>query len=217
MKNIEQWLKERQIIYSIMSLIYRGDLKIGLEILNNTSMLINFSIYSENLQISKVAKEVIEEIEDHQDNDAYLKLLYEDYNALFVGPNDLLAPLWESVYRSNDRLLFGDSELEVRNLYSSIGLSVTPREPADSLALELSFISRLCELEINYFSNDILTNLLIQQNFLKDHLLNWVPSWADDVCKFSKTKFWSGFAIVTKSFLIDDFNRVEEILLLSNN
>lgn len=217
MENIEQWLKERQIIYSIMTLLFRGDLKIGLEILNNTSILINFSNHSENIQLSNEAKEIIEELKEHQDINEYLKLLYEDFNELFIGPNDLLAPPWESIYRSNDSLLFGDSELEVRKLYDDFGLSVTPSEPADNLALELSFISRLCELESKFTSQDILGNLLKQKNFLKEHLLNWVPSWADDVCKFSKTKFWSGFALITKNFLIDDLNKIEEILLLSNN
>lgn len=44
-------------------------------------------------------------------------MLKLDYNRLFVGPGHIVVPLWESIYRTKEKLLFGESEITVRRYY----------------------------------------------------------------------------------------------------
>ena len=73
-----------------------------------------------------------------------------DYTRLFIGPGHVLAPPWESVYRSRERLLFDQATLDVRQAYARFGLQA-PRlnhEPDDHLGLELAFMFHLCRLGV---------------------------------------------------------------------
>jgi TorA maturation chaperone TorD len=212
MDNIEQWLIERKTIYSILALFYRGEIDKALEILIETDLLVQFSIFIYNEQLSIGANKIIEDIDENKNNNRYKELILDDYENLFVGPNDILAPLWESVYRTKDKLLFGDIELTVRQFYNSVKLDVKESEPADYLSLELSFMSRLCDMAMKDNFKNINENLIKQHVFLKDHLLSWISPWEDDVNKKAKTKFWRGLSLLTKGFLQNDLAEISEIL-----
>lgn len=212
MDTIKQWITERQNIYSIIALFYHGDLNMGLDILQDTDVLQKFSEYIENPLLSDGAKRIIKEITENKENPQYKKLLLDDYQRLFVGPDHILAPLWESVYQTKDKLIFGESELVVRGFYNSLGLEVKNTEPADHLALELSFMARLCSMTKYNHSQQVIEALTKQQSFLKDHLLKWIPLWTNDVNENAQTKFWSGFALVTKGWLMNDLNEIQKIL-----
>ncbi|MBC2582494.1 molecular chaperone [Clostridium sp. DJ247] len=212
MDTIKQWLTERQTIYSILALFYRGDLSKGLDILKSTGILQRFSEYVDNPQLSEGAKIVTKEIDENVKNNKHIDLLLDEHQRLFVGPDHIPAPIYESVYRTKDKLLFGQSELEVRKIYYNSGLEVKSTEPADHLALELSFMARLCFITKDDFSQQVIEYLNKQHDFLKDHLLQWVPLWADAVNANAQTKFWSGLALVTKGWLMNDLAEVQEIL-----
>ena len=201
MDNVKQWLVERKTIYFILASFYGGEIKLGLDILKEIHLLQNFANYSHNKLLSTGASEVIKEIDENKNNNEYKDLILDDYQRLFVGPNDILAPLWKSVYKTKDKLLFGDTELEVRKFYNSVGLGVKESEPADYLPLQLSFMSRLCNIAEKDNLEDINENLVKQRDFLKEHLLSWISSWVEDVNKNAETKFWVGFAQLTKGWL----------------
>ena len=46
----------------------------------------------------------------------FLAELRDEYTRLFVGPDKLVAPPWESVYRGEDAMLFQEVTLEVREI-----------------------------------------------------------------------------------------------------
>ena len=73
-----------------------------------------------------------------------LEKLKGEYTRLFIGPNELPAPLWESVYVTKERILFHRRTLEVRNFYRSEGLipQMYPSVADDHIALELDFSAR---------------------------------------------------------------------------
>ena len=50
-----------------------------------------------------------------------------DYNSLFIGPNSLPVPLWESVYLSSDHLMFGEETILVRAFYKDFGALLSQR------------------------------------------------------------------------------------------
>jgi TorA maturation chaperone TorD len=117
-----------------------------------------------------------------------------DYTALFIGPRKKLAPPWESVYRSPDRLVMQEPEREVVRAYASerVGFEgMGGRRPADHIALELQFVAILLDRSVR--SRSARASL---RRFLDQHLLPWVPALAADVKRHAKTDFFRGLAEV---------------------
>jgi len=78
---------------------------------------------------------------------AFLASLQHDFTYLFkmVGMSGV-SP-YESVYRTDDRTVFGPTTLEVRACYKAFGLETEKlgQEPEDHIGLEFSFIEYLLE------------------------------------------------------------------------
>lgn len=212
MDNIKQWLIERKTIYFIFSLLYDGKIDEALEIMRESELLQRFADYTENEQISSGSSQVIKEIDENKDNNDYKDFILDEHQRLFVGPDEILAPLWESVYKTKDKLLFGEIELGVRKFYNSAGLYIKGNEPADYLPLELSFMSRLCNVYEEYNLENINKNLIKQYDFLKEHLLSWISLWTEDVNKNAEIQFWKGFAQLTEGWLENDLDELKRVL-----
>ena len=123
-----------------------------------------------------------------------------DYNRLFVGPERLKAPPYESVHRSPDHLVFDRETLEVRAAYAQFGLAA-PRlnqEPDDHIGLELGFLATLCVRGLDALESDDdgeLTRVLdALAAFLRDHVLLWAPRCLTQVAEGSATYFYQGVA-----------------------
>ena len=112
-----------------------------------------------------------------------------DHIALFVGPTKKLAPPWESVYRSADRIVMQEQAIEVLRAYATqrIGFERMGESPADHAGFELEFVSILIGRSMRSGkAREALTT------FLADHLLAWVPAWSADIRKHAKTSFMRG-------------------------
>ncbi|WP_155241856.1 TorD/DmsD family molecular chaperone [Clostridium pasteurianum] len=199
MENIKNFITKRQAIYAMLAALYRGDLDKVLKISEEVSVFKDFLIKK------GYSRDIIEEIKQDRED------LLEDYENLFVGPAAILAPPWESVYETEDRLLFGESELQVRKFYRNFGLDVSKKEPADHLAFQLAFMSRLFSIEEYDDSSKVKKNIKGQIDFLNNHLLTWTYKWYDEVAENAKTKFWRDISrIVVRWFKEDlmDLNNV---------
>jgi TorA maturation chaperone TorD len=207
---IQQWLKERQVIYSLFGTLYRGDLESGFQFLKDMALLQSFD---QNLNCAFItsANKVMKEIDEHKDDVGYMKMLKLDYKRLFVGPDHIVVPLWESIYRTKEKLLFGESEITVRRYYQLFGLHVNDREPADHFSLELSFMARLCAMSI-IESKQIFIVLETQRLFLEEHLLKWVSVLAEEVSVNTKTIFWSGVTVLVYRWLEHDLIEVKKVI-----
>ncbi|MEH7111256.1 molecular chaperone TorD family protein [Neobacillus niacini] len=137
-------------------------------------------------------------------DDENLKLLQEEYKRLFVGPNALPAPLWESVYLGREHLLFEEVTLEVRDCYRQYGLSFIREgnEPEDHLVIELEFLSFLIQKTIE--SDDVETKKKLledQHSFLTEHLLKWCPSFCELLSKSTSFELYQGAAQLLAEYL----------------
>jgi putative dimethyl sulfoxide reductase chaperone len=74
--------------------------------------------------------------------------LLVDYAALFIGPFELPAPPYGSIYLDKNKTIMGDSTMRALKLYQEAGLQVEEKEPPDHIAIELEFMSFLCREEI---------------------------------------------------------------------
>ncbi|MCC6956550.1 MAG: molecular chaperone TorD family protein [Anaerolineales bacterium] len=148
-------------------------------------------------------------------SDEELKALQKDYLYLFIGTGRPLAPVWESVYFSEARLIFQKETLEVREWYTRFALEAERkgREPDDHIGLELSFTSHLAALALLSLENEddveFEKNLQAQRDFLTQHLLRWAPIWANLVVQHAQTDFYRGLAYLTNGALLSAAHMLE--------
>ena len=108
------------------------------------------------------------------------KRLRSEYTRLFLGPEKLPAPPWESVYVTGEPLLFQESTLAVREAYRRSGYACVgyPREADDHVAIELDFMATLASKTCETMGDDR-DVLAAQLTFLEEHLLVWLDSFSE--------------------------------------
>ncbi len=137
--------------------------------------------------------------------DTEAEKLQTEYAALFVGPFELLAPPYGSIYLDGKHMLMGDSTMEVQRMYRQAGLSLTTKEVPDHIALELEFASYLTgkieqlQQEGSDAGGEEMTVLYGQ--FLHHHLGRWVPEFCRRVRSGSENGFYRSFALVLETFI----------------
>ena len=136
------------------------------------------------------------------------KAFHDDNLHLFIGLNKVLAPVWESVYFSEKKLMFQEQTLQVREWYARFGLQAERinKEPDDHIGLEMLFIAHLASLALQAIEQNDETKLneilQAQREFLSDHLLRWGPVWAKLVKQNAATDFYRGIAHLTHGALL---------------
>jgi putative dimethyl sulfoxide reductase chaperone len=135
------------------------------------------------------------------------KNLQYDQLRLLIGLDRVLAPVWESVYFNENRLVFQQQTHQVREWYARFGLQIERfnREPDDHIGLELSFIAHLASRALNAQETDpqcFDDFVEAQRQFLSEHLLRWGPAWAKLVKQHAGTDFYRGVAHLTHGALL---------------
>ena len=124
------------------------------------------------------------------------------YTRLFIGPNELAAAPWESVWRSKSRALFQHTTLDVRNAYREQGLLPQgyPRVADDHIALELGFLAALAarasEAAQAGDSTAAHDALEASRRFLAEHVLVWIDDYAAGLEDAAPGSFYSMVAKV---------------------
>lgn len=130
-----------------------------------------------------------------------------DYTRLFVGTSTLPLSPWESVYYSEERLLFQESTMDVRRWYQRFGLEPINlrKEPDDHIGLELAFMAHLAQRGLMALENgdELALNdaLDAQRGFARRHLLVWVPLWCAQMIEYARTPYYKGLAQVLRGAL----------------
>lgn len=141
-------------------------------------------------------------------SEAEMQALKSDQLYLFIGTDRVLAPVWESIYFNENRLVFQEQTLQVREWYAKFGLQIERlnREPDDHIGLELSFVSQLASLALGALEAGnppaVEAFLQAQAGFLSEHLLRWGPAWARLVDQHAKTDFYRGLAHLAHGALL---------------
>jgi TorA maturation chaperone TorD len=137
-------------------------------------------------------------------NEAKMVELAADNTRLFIGIGTVLAPLWESVYFSKERLIFQECTLEVRNWYRRFNLvpETLYKEPDDHISLEMEFIAYLSTLarQAREAGDQMASEsiLEVQREFFSKHLLRWAFQWCQLVLQNAKTDFYRGLAYLVR-------------------
>jgi len=138
-----------------------------------------------------------------------------DHARLFVGPYQILAPPYGSIYMENTGMIMGESTIEAVNRYEESGLNIVIKEVPDHIAIELEFMYFLIFHEIEQAKNHNLERAshfqAKQSEFLDNHLGRWVLAFADRIMENAETNFYRSLALFTRKFIGDDLKSLSKI------
>jgi TorA maturation chaperone TorD len=163
--------------------------------------------FAENQEDVKQGIEILHHWGKNGLTDELFEKIRSDYMRLFIGPGKVLAPPWESVYFSEERLLFQEQTLQIRQWFHRFGLEAEKKykEPDDHIGLEMSFVAYLSKLALQAFEEqdqEKFDELLeAQHEFLAEHLLAWGYQWCNRVIEYAQTDFYKGLAFLTQGAL----------------
>ncbi len=142
---------------------------------------------------------------------AFLKYSGDDllvaYAKLFVGPNELLAPPYGSVYLDGEKMVMGDSTMEVIKMYEEQGLSMDGefRNLPDHITVELEFMYYLIFKEIEALEKAALDTALdfiqTQGLFFDNFLRRWVKPFCDKIKEGTDNEFYTSLADCVSVFI----------------
>jgi TorA maturation chaperone TorD len=153
-----------------------------------------------SIEAALAAEQMEKSLEDMNDEQTAV-----DYAALFVGPFELLAPPYGSVYLETTKRLMGDSTMAVMRMYQEAGLSVDVKEAPDHIAIELEFMHYLYTLEAEAIHKD--DNVKAQSlasmrnDFLSAYLATWIPQFCEKIGNGADNMFYRNLADCLENFI----------------
>ncbi|MCI5145102.1 MAG: molecular chaperone TorD, partial [Candidatus Electrothrix sp. AR3] len=121
-----------------------------------------------------------------------------DYARLFIGPFELLAPPYGSVYLEKNKQVMGASTMDVQQAYQQAGLTLTLQEPPDHIAFELEFLAYLAALEGKALAKGEPTEqerlAQMKQDFLDTLLAPWIPIFCQKIKDNATQPFYQHLA-----------------------
>ena len=143
-----------------------------------------------------------------------LAILREDYTYLFSMTGLSQISPYESVYRTEDRTLFGPTTLWLRELMLDFGVSLQTNasEPEDHIAIEFAFLAELlsrladdcesgdCEKGLSDEEDSVIVLGGIRA-LLAEHLLGFGPIVLEKIAQGAKTVFYREVAHLSLAIL----------------
>ena len=141
-----------------------------------------------------------------------------EYTRLFLGPDKLIAPPWESCYTSKERALFQESTLHVRSWYQQYSYVPAgyPTHPDDHISLMMHFLALTTERAKVCFDENLLCGykslLEGQKLFAKNHILNWMDAYCSDLDKSDTKLLYPQMVRAMADFMAYDQQAISELL-----
>jgi len=138
-----------------------------------------------------------------------------DRTRLLRGVNPQLSPPppYESVYREGR--LWGKSTVDVAHTFPKLGAKPPEQwtEPPDYIGIEFDLMRIICHSELNAWQSSdaakALGYLEAGRDFLKRHILQWVPGFCEQMYQRAELTFYQGIARMTDGFVKYDSHLVD--------
>ena len=128
-----------------------------------------------------------------------------DHAALFVGPFELLAAPYGSVYIEKKRKVMGESSVNAARYYQEADLVVDIKEPPDHIVIELEFMYYLCSKEASAAQNGQYAEVNhfreMQTRFYHYAIKPWAGDFCDAIRMGTDNGFYVNLAECLDSFL----------------
>jgi len=134
--------------------------------------------------------------------------LLVEYAKLFVGPYELKAPPYGSIYLDDGRRVMGDSTIEVARMYQESGLIMDEnfKELPDHIAVELEFMYFLTHKKVNVLEKSESDTALVFQEirdvFLNKYLRTWALEFCQKINTHTDNAFYAALANCLSTFLL---------------
>ncbi|EGR4359857.1 molecular chaperone TorD [Vibrio cholerae] len=164
--------------------------------------------------LSREVKHLVEALNRLQDRqDAQLELA-ADFCDLFLKSDRDSALPYASVY-ADQGLLNGKPAQQMRELLSTHGVKVEQNlnEPEDHLAIQLDFLAHLA-ISANQIEHSAQLSLALQaqSDFISQHLLTWLPAFAERCTQFDAFGLYSAAARLALAFIQQDKHCLDELI-----
>lgn len=151
-------------------------------------------------------------------HEAELDRVKNEYTRLFLGPDKLIAPPWESCYTAKERALFQESTLHVRSWYQQYSYVPAgyPSHPDDHISLMMHFLALTTQRAKACLERDLLCGsrslLEGQKLFEKNHILNWMDAYCADMEKSETKLLYPKLVRAMADFIAYDQQVISEML-----
>ena len=138
-----------------------------------------------------------------------IEYLAVEYARLFLGPGQHISP-HESVHKESVRgggMLCGKASTDVKEFIESRGIVFKSDYTGfpDHISVELEFMHHLILWEkksLQELDGRTAEHFrAMEQQFLNDHIKQWIPLFCEKVIKKSNSSFYKGMAQLTKRFI----------------
>ena len=139
-----------------------------------------------------------------------IEALAIEHARLFIGPFQLVAPPYGSIYLDEAKTVMGDSTAQVAAFYYACGLHLTDdfHELPDHFAVELEFMSYLAfkqrEAEVSDNKVEVMRLLTLQGEFLDRFLMPWLIPFTSAIIIDDEAPFYKAVAHCTAAFIDAD-------------
>lgn len=133
--------------------------------------------------------------------------LLVEYARLLVGPNELLAPPYGSVYLEEGRKVMGESTARVMEFYKAEGLSMNEQfqNLPDHITAEMEFMYYLAYHEVEALEKNDREKALYflnkQEDFLRTYLDGWVAPFCEKMRQGTENEFYQALADCVSVFM----------------
>ena len=145
-------------------------------------------------------------------NNSSSEALAVEHARLFIGPFQLVAPPYGSIYLDDAKIVMGDSTSRVAALYHACGLHLADdfHELPDHFAVELEFMSYLAfkqrEAESSGDKNETARCVALQREFLDRFLMPWLEPFTSAIINDGEAPFYRAIARCTAALITEDHN-----------
>jgi len=136
--------------------------------------------------------------------------LKADHTRLFTGLANIPVAPWESVFFTEERLVFQKQTQDVRDWYQRYGMTVVSgqyKEPEDHIGLELTFMAHLAKIGLAALAAqnqpEFEQALAAQREFAQKHLFLWAPLWCSLIQAHAKSDFYRSLAQIVYGMLLE--------------
>lgn len=214
-EDIVKLIKQRADTYGLLARLYRKE--VDAETLQELQSM-RFPVATGSEDVDKGYRSMYNYLKGAWDDS--VNELAIDFVRTFIGHgvNGYSAAYpYESVYTSERRLMMQEARKEVLKTFRANHLKRGSwTEGEDHIALELEFMQRLNLRAAEDLEKDdqdaALEELEKQLEFLRNHLLNWLPMLTADMHKFAHTEFYQGLATLTKGYVELDEKILSELV-----
>ena len=133
-----------------------------------------------------------------------LQDLQVEYSKLFVGPFDIFAPPYASLYIDKKGHVMTETSLLVDKYYEEAELKVDVKEPPDHIALELEYLHVMASKGVD------IDSLKKQKEFYDKHLMLWLDEFCENIKKSKMGDFYKILADMLNVFCKMDYDFLVE-------